>query len=122
MERAPFKLKSGNTSAFKNLGASPAKQKIDLKKFPKGYFDNQPTNAKAKELKGTLKSDSVTVGDIALKGLAAGAGLPTGGGSKRIRREVVNETTKVVKKAKKRVKKTAKKVWNKAKQIWNYEV
>ena len=39
----PFKLKSGNASAFKNLGSSPVKQKADLSHFKPGgiapYFD-----------------------------------------------------------------------------------
>jgi hypothetical protein len=30
MARTPFKLRSGNTSSFKNLGSSPAKQKKDI--------------------------------------------------------------------------------------------
>jgi len=43
MARAPFKLRSGNTSAFKNLGSSPAKQQKVTEGFSGHKIHGGPT-------------------------------------------------------------------------------
>ena len=84
MARAPFKLRSGNASAFKNLGSSPAKQQLEPKpgergdtlepksqsgegkamktgkkiptiNVPKDHPVTPPTTEQSKKSKGTLK-------------------------------------------------------------------
>ena len=59
MARAPFKLKSGNTPLFKQVGSSPAKQKHFLEKkktIPMETHEGGDPNYKPK-LKPKLKSE-----------------------------------------------------------------
>ena len=64
--KKPFKLRSGNTSSFKNLGPSPAKQ-IDLKDINKENFKKfQAQKNKGKEFVKNLKNK----GDLATTKMA----------------------------------------------------
>jgi len=60
MARAPFKLRSGNASAFKNLGSSPAKQdKTKGPIMPKSHPVTPPTEEQSKKDKGTVETTNL---------------------------------------------------------------
>lgn len=180
MARAPFKLRSGNASSFKNLGSSPAKQdkfaskegevrkkplspehgppknnddistvqskypgperdpvnnssdtnastvvkpkaKTETKTtrstvvVPKNHPVTPPTSEQSKTQKGTVKSDGVTVGDVAQSVIAPGTNT-------KVNKELIKKGSELVHKVNKGVGKGAKKVWDKVKKVWNYEI
>ena len=191
MARAPFKLRSGNASSFKNLGSSPAKQdkfaskegKVRKKPLspeygppknnddistvqskypgperdpvnnssdtnastvvkpkakaspkpklsdpittpkttrstvvvPKNHPVTPPTSEQSKTQKGTVKSDGVTVGDVAQSIIAPGTNT-------KVNKELIKKGSELVHKVNKGVGKGAKKVWDKVKKVWNYEI
>ena len=60
MARAPFKLRSGNAGAFKNLGSSPAKQdKTKGPIMPKSHPVTPPTEEQSKKDKGTVETTNL---------------------------------------------------------------
>ena len=55
MTRTPFKLKSGNAAAFKNLGSSPAKQDVK-QKVTEGFSNNKHNLGKTTKVTTTTPS------------------------------------------------------------------
>jgi len=88
----------------------------------KGHPVTPPTAEQSTKQKGTLKSDNVTVGDVAQSVLLPGT-------NKKVNKELVKKGGEVVENVKrgvanvnKGVARGAKKVWDRVKKVWNTEV
>ncbi len=57
MARTPFKLKSGNSPLYKNLGSSPVKEDKIKIKDPNVSVQDKTKTPKVKQLKGQLDRD-----------------------------------------------------------------